>query len=80
LRYAQPREQCIHFSAKIKKVMAVLPKKQAEHHHNHSWQIFYRSQQVSRLASQTIPYPAFSGYPNDWLSPTDMNLDAHGIG
>ena len=27
MRYAQPREQCIHFSAKTKKVMAVLPKK-----------------------------------------------------
>ena len=26
MRYAQPREQCIHFSAKRKKVMAVLPK------------------------------------------------------
>ena len=25
-------------------------------------------------------YPAFSGCPNDWLSPTDRALDAHGIG
>ena len=51
-----------------------------EHHHNHSWQIFHRQQQFSRLAPQTILYPAFSGRPNDWLSPTDRNLDAHGIG
>ena len=57
-----------------------MPIKQAEHHHNHSWQIFHRFQQVSRLAPQTIKHPAFSGCPNDWLSPTDAHLDAHGIG
>ena len=30
--------------------------------------------------SQTISYPAFSGYPNDWLSPTDRNLDTYSAG
>ena len=24
--------------------------------------------------------PAFSGFPNDWLSPTDIALDAYGHG
>ena len=30
--------------------------------------------------SQTISYPTFSGYPNDWLSPTDRNLDTYSAG
>ena len=40
----------------------------------------HRSQQVSRLASQTNTRSAFSGCPNDWLSPTNVILDAYGIG
>ena len=51
------------FSAIKQKGYGALDLKRAEHHHNHSWQIFHRSQQFSRLASQTMNYPAFSGCP-----------------
>ena len=36
-------------------------------------------QQFSRLMPQTAAHPAFSGFPNDWLSPTDAGLGTHGI-
>lgn len=29
---------------------------------------------------QTVTCPAFSGHPNDWLSPTDKHLDTYGVG
>ena len=35
-------------------------------------------QQSFRLESQTAANPAFSGVPNDWLSPTDWCLGSHG--
>ena len=52
-----------------------------EHHHNHSESNILTTQQVSRLTPLAEFCPAFSGSnPNDWLSPTDIFLSAHGIG
>ena len=50
-----------------------------EHHRNHFKQHSDETVGLPTRASSKVS-PAFSGFPNDWLSPTDRLLNAHGIG
>ena len=52
---------------------------QASYHRNHFDDISICTAVLPTRASVKIS-PAFSGRPNDWLSPTDSFLNAHGIG